>query len=239
MTDTRQSIPVNPWLRRLAGVALAAMAAVSGASAWHGFGEGATLSHAAVVAPGLADAKAGRADGAVKGELLNPPAFPEVKDALVFRVRGERLGEGGYWQPDERQKSLNMRAKELVVGGVAIVVGDKTTLATPTETAWRTLDEKRRLRIDFQPAPERMVAIGAWKDGAIRDSSFVPLILVLPETEAKILTSMTAAGRLKGVVLSFTTLMFGSLALLALWIRKPRDPSRPRAPLELAGDLQT
>lgn len=130
-----------------------------------------------------------KVEGAIEGDLLNPPEYPEVKDALWYRVTMERrTGADATWRRDNSGVLTSDRVKQVRVGDVSVEVDSMTRLSLPLSESFRPLNDHVRYAIQSKPAPKGgAIFYGIYRHGSLRDGIFDRLlILSAAEKEAAI-----------------------------------------------------
>lgn len=180
------------------------------------FGEGALFRDApALPAEGRVNGEFYKVTGAVTGQLLGHKDFPEIKDAMAYRVSTERRPTpGSEWAEDQNAPVETGKVDRLEIGGVPVALTAYARLVSPATVVHREEGGTARKKIQFQAGPgTTLTAYGIYQAGTITEGSYERLLLVAPEKEAELLTRIAATGTKKGYVLCVV-----SAAILALML---------------------
>lgn len=196
------------------------------------FAEGALFREAQVLpAEGRVNGNFYKVMGPVTGKFLGHKDYPEVVEALTYRISTERRPSPERdWAEDQNATVESGRVDAVHVDDVPVAINAYTKLIAPATVVHRDIAGTERKKIQFQQgAGATIVVYGIYNGGTMTEGSYERLLLVAPEKEAEILERIAFAGTRKGYVLSGVTLAI--LALMAGTVRGALRPLRPAKPL--------
>jgi hypothetical protein len=150
--------------------------------------------------------------GLVSGGLLNPEAFPEIKNALQTTVTREtRDPATGTWKPADKKPEWT-QATDIVVGTqpVKISVASRLIIDQTSQTAERSDNE--RFRIEQQSVgPGDYVVFGMYADGKLQDGHHERLIIAPSYQLDDVLALVDRAGKKKAMILAILSAVIATL----------------------------
>lgn len=157
-----------------------------------------------------------KVEGIIEGELLNPAEYPEVKDALWYRVTLERrTGADATWRRDNSGVLTSDRVHNVRVGDLSIEVDSMTRLSLPLAEAFRPLNEHVRYAIQSKPAPkEGAVIYGIYRHGTLKDGIFDRLLILSAEDQESAISKVEKKAYGKAFFLGGISLVFLGLSFV-------------------------
>lgn len=155
--------------------------------------------------------------GTFNGALLNPPDFPEVKDALWYRVVSERRpSQDQPWHRDTSAALVAERVQHFKIDQNPIEVGMLSKVTLPITLVHRTIDPFHRLSIEYKPLPfeqQPLTAIGFLNRGHLTDGVFERLMILDKRDQETVFNQVTRKGYHKGFFLGGISGIFWGLLL--------------------------
>lgn len=150
--------------------------------------------------------------GPVSGGLLNPEAFPEIRNALQTTVTREtRDPATGSWKPADKKPEWT-QATEIMVGSqpVKISVASRLILDQTSQTVQR--GDSERFRIEQQAVgPGDYVVFGMYADGKLQDGHHERLIIAPSAQLEDVLALIDRAGKKKALILAILSAVIATL----------------------------
>ncbi len=171
-----------------------------------------------------------KVSGSLKGDLLNPPEYPEVKDALWYRVVSERRpSPSAPWHRDTTTTLVAQRVQQFTIDGEAVEVGLLSKVALPIIQVHRDLGPFHRLSVEYKSVTALkgpLTAIGYQKQGKLGDGIFERLLVLDPEDQESVLTQITRKGYHKGIFLGgISGIFLGLMIAMIPFSRRLAAPS--------------
>jgi hypothetical protein len=157
-----------------------------------------------------------KVQGPVEGDLLNPPEYPEVKDALWYRVTMERrTGVDATWRRDNSGVLTSDRVSHLRVGDVSVELNSMTRLSLPLAESFRPLNEHARYAIQSKPAPkDGAVFYGIYRHGTLKDGIFDRLLILSAAEQESTIANIEKKAYKKAFFLCGISLVFLGLSFV-------------------------
>lgn len=161
--------------------------------------------------------------GAVQGDLLNPQDFPEVKNALWYRVTVERrIGSDPTWRRDASGILASDRVKHITVSNVPVDVDPMTRLSLPLAEAYRPINDHVRYAVQSKPSPQGgVICYGFYQAGTLREGVFDRLLILSADHFEETIITIERKGLGKSVFLGGISFVFLALSFVigrAAWL---------------------
>lgn len=211
-------------------VLLLPLALYGGWLAWQAYGEAEKFRGAPEIGKERLNGVFYKVDGPVTSPLLNPTEYPEVKDALMFRVTKEKKVDGGGWLAVEGTGDVR-RMDEVAIGDVPVVVSEHAHVFIDVTHATReTGDERLSFDIRTIPPGTELVAYGEYEHGKLIEGAYDRLLLTTKAGEAAALDAIARTAKLKAWILLGLTVGVTALGTFAIRaaLREPRPRGAPR-----------
>jgi hypothetical protein len=171
-----------------------------------------------------------KVQGLVTGDLLNPPEYPEIQNALWYRVTIERrVGSASSWIRDHSEILVSDRVKKVFMGQLPIDIGSMARLALPVEESYRKLHDNARYAIESKPIPKGgAVIFGLYQGGVLTDGVLDRLIVTSADHFDETVTKLNRKGLVKGFFLGGIGLVFLGLSFVigrSAWLGQTRSMS--------------
>jgi hypothetical protein len=157
--------------------------------------------------------------GTFTGELLNPKEYPEIINAIWFRVVSERRpGPDAPWHRDSTAPLVVQRIAHGAIGPLQIEIGLLSKLSLPMQRIEKNISPFHRLALEFKTVSiqEPIMAIGYLEKGTLKDGLFDRLLVLLPDHESDVLTAIGRKSYHKVFFLGGITLVFLGLMVVMI-----------------------